>query len=165
MAIQFFEAGSANPGELLFAGDYLQQYPKENGKKFVVREVVLAQSGKGYMLYTEACIGWLYKRNPIALLLTQALEVYVRDRYGYAIILVLDNSAKDKIKLGVDPEIPTTWFGTGKKYTVTPDIPTFDVETGNPFLIPHAPSTPTTQEDTNSSNNTKTSHQKSGKTP
>lgn len=164
MGIQFFDVPETGTGELVFATEYLTNHPKEQGKVFRVKEVRLAQSNKGYMLYTDAFIGWLFKRNPIAVMLVQALEVYVRDTYGYAIVIELDKGADKSIKVGVDASEPCMWYGTGKKFTLTPDIPTFDPTTGNPFLIPLAPSTPTTSTANVNTTQDTNSQQKRGKT-
>lgn len=142
MGIQFFEEFESSNGDLLFAKEYLAEHPKEHGKSFGVREVLLAKSNKGYLVKTDAFVTWLWKRSSTAILLTEALEVYVRDCYGFAIVAVLDKGHKDGCKLGVDGSIPTMWYGNGKKFTVDSDIPTFDVASVNPFLIPLAPSTP-----------------------
>lgn len=164
MGIQFFEEFESTSVDLVFAKEYLAEHPKEDGKQFQVTEVLLVKSNKGYLVKTDSFVTWLWKRSATATLLVQALDVYVRDCYGFAIVCVLDKRHKDACRLGVDGDIPTMWYGSAKKFTVEPDIPTFDPVTANPFLIPVAPSTPITHVATNGSNITPTSQRRHGKT-
>jgi len=164
MGIQFFEEFESTSGDLLFAEEYLKEHPKENGKEFGVREVLLAKSNKGYLVKTDAFVTWLWKRSSTAILLTQALEIYVRDCYGFAIVAVLSKETKGGCKLGVNADIPCMWYGTGKKYTVDSDIPTFDVANTNPFLVQPVPLTPTTHVPMNGSLVKGKSQQTPGKT-
>lgn len=144
MSIQFFEDSSSTSGELEFANDYLKKFPKDNGKAFPVKEIILARSGKGYLASTDSFLCWLWKREKTTALLLEALQAYVDQRYGYTIVAVLDKGDKNGFKLGVDSELPCMWYGSAKKYSVEVDIPTLETQGGNPFLIQPVPSIPTT---------------------
>lgn len=145
MSIQFFDEQSTGSSDLLFAKDYLGNNPSHNGQSYPINEVSLVRSNKGYLCKTDNFVCWIWKRETTATLLLQALEVYVRDGYGYTIVAVLDDKSSNGFRLGVDGDKPCMWYGSTKKYTVTPDIPIFDPQKGNPFLISHAPLTPTTE--------------------
>lgn len=143
MSLRFFEANEEAFGSLDFAKDYLEKYPKENGKSFRIEEISLVRSGKGYLCRTDSFICWLWKRNNLTTQLLAALQVYVEGRYGYSLYAVLSKTDEKGVRYAIDPESPCMWFGTPKKYTVDPDIPILDVLTGNPFLIQPVPLTPT----------------------
>lgn len=141
MGIQFFDEQPTGARYLPFSEDYLANNPGDTGKSFLVKEVILARSNKGYMCNTDRFTCWLHKRSNVATRLVEALEVYVRDKYGYAIVAILDEKTDKGFRLGVDPDQPCMWYGSGKKFTVKQDIPSFDTEDVNPFLLPNAPST------------------------
>lgn len=164
MGIQFFDDSPASPRYLPFSENYVADNPGDIGKSFLVREVILARSNKGYMCNTDKFTCWLHKRSNVATRLVEALEVYVRDRYGYAIVAILDNNADKGFRLGVDPDQPCMWYGSGKKFTVKQDIPSFDTEDVNPFLLPNAPFTPENgHTDTSTSNHQSTRRTKQSK--
>lgn len=162
MTIQFFDESPESSGDLDFAADFLKANPNQHGKAFPITECLLARSGKGYMLKTDKFICWIWKKEKTTQLLLQALEVYVRDTYGYSIVAVLDKGAKNGFKLGLDPDSPCMWYGSGKKYTTTEDIPTLGMDNGNPFLLQPAPSTPTMPPATQNGRAKASSPQKAG---
>lgn len=143
MAIQFFDENPSISGDLEFAAEYLKSHPKDVGKAFPITEITLAKSGKGYMAKTDMFLCWLWKREQTTTLLLAALQTYTEQRYGYAIVAVLDKGNKSGYRLGVDADLPCMWYGSGKKYTNTPDTPTLETKDGNPFLILPAPCPPT----------------------
>ena len=135
MAIQFFE--EAVSIQLDFASDYLKENPKENGKSYEVTEVKLTNAGSGYMVYTDVCTGFYYKKEKVLQQLLEALEVYVDGQDGYALFMVLDKKAKKGFSLGIDVEIKRNWFGCGKKYTLSEESGSGSKEKpSNPFLPP-----------------------------
>lgn len=139
MALQFFEKSDGNSTDLEFANDFLKANPRENGKQFVVREIIRVQSGKGFMLRTDYFNCWLWKKSEIAKQLMEALEVYVSSSQGYSLFAVLDNSIKDGFKLAVDTDYTVRWYSMGNgSYSLTQSNIT-SMESGNPFL-PLAPS-------------------------
>lgn len=158
MAIQFFEEAYSHGIDLDFAKDYLSNFPKENGASYNVSEIVLAASGKGYMIKTDRFICWLWKKQSTAKMLIEALEKYVEEGYGYMVVAVLDKDAKDGYKLGIDPEQPCNWFGKGKKFTVIEDTFSSQETTQNPFFIPRALYPPTTVPATQTGRKAQKSH-------
>lgn len=165
MALAFFEDDSTATGvDLPFAEDYLKENPKRNGQAIQVEEVLLVKSGKGYLIKTPECLGWLWRKEKVATQLLEALKYYVDNQHGFGLFLVLDKQAKSKFRLAVDAEVPCSWFGTEKKYTVLEDgLGSNEAIPGNPFLIPLPLSTGTMQQPTNQSA-VKASASKNGKT-
>lgn len=133
MAITFFE--EAKSIQLDFASEYLKSHPKEHGKSYEVKEVRLTNAGSGYMIYSDVCTGFFYKKETILQQLLEALQVYVEGQDGYAVFMVLDKTAKKGFSLGVDMTEKRNWFGSGKKFTQVEEIG-FGSETksSNPFL-------------------------------
>jgi len=135
MAIQFFEEAASI--QLDFAAEYLKENPKENGKSYEVTEIRLTNAGSGYMVYTDVCTGFYYKKEKVLGQLLEALEVYIDGQDGYAIFMVLDKKAKKGFSLGIDVEIKRNWFGCQKKYSL---LATDGLESkgkqSNPFLPP-----------------------------
>lgn len=144
MGIQFFDEPVSTSSDIPFAREFLDSNPQLNGSEHLVNEIVLVRSNKGYLCKTDKFVCWIWKRESTATLLVQALAVYVRDMYGYSIIAVLDRTKSNGFKLGVNPDLPCMWYGSEKKYTTAEDIPSFNPMQENPFLISHAPLTPTT---------------------
>lgn len=144
MGIQFFEEISPTSGDIPFVKEFLIENPHQNGNQFKINEIKLVSSNKGYLCSTDYFLIFLWKRAITTKMLIEALETYVKESYGYGIVAVLDKNHKDSFRLGVDADMPCMWYAQGKKFTTTLDIPSFDIETMNPFLIPHAPSLPTT---------------------
>jgi hypothetical protein len=151
MALSFFEQEeSSSSGDLPFCEEYLKENPKNNGKVLQVREVFAVKSGKGYLIKTDECIGWLWRKEKTTSQLLEALQYYVEIQHGFGLFLVLDKNAKAKFKLAVDSEVECSWFGDEKKYTVVEDgHGSREAIQSNPFLIPHPLSTPTMQPATN----------------
>jgi len=135
MAIQFFEEAASI--QLDFAADYLKENPKENGKSYEVTEVRLTNAGSGYMVYTDVCTGFYYKKEKVLQQLLEALQVYVEGQDGYALFMVLDKKTKKGFSLGIDAEIKRNWFGCAKKYTLSAEGGLGLTEKPvNPFLPP-----------------------------
>lgn len=138
MALHFFDDESTGNGSLPFASDYLEEHPKANGKEFEVKELYRTQSNKGYMLITDCFSGFLFKNQKLTKQLLEALQLYCDKQDGYALIAVLDKSAKNKFRLAVDFEKPRSWFTRGNEHFVTSEsgLELKEVPKGNPFLPP-----------------------------
>jgi hypothetical protein len=151
--ITFFEENNASNSSCdIFADEYLELHPSENGTTHVVEEITLVKSNKGYMLITKLFKVFCWKNSSVAKLLVEALAIYVEQKYGYAVVVVLDKTAQNKYRLGIDGEMQTTWYGSGKKYSTMLDIPICDPLTSNPFLLaPQSPQPPTSRARTKAS--------------
>lgn len=138
MSKSFFDDDSSNnAGEKLFATEYLAANKKEMGREFTVNEIVLARSGKGYMVHTEHFVCWLWKKSKLTQMLLEALNAYVSTSHGYHLFVMLTNENKDCFKIGCNTELETRWYDLGNgSYSLTP-LNSSSTETGNPFL-PHA---------------------------
>ena len=135
MAIQFFEEAASI--QLDFAAEYLKENPKENGKSYEVTEIRLTNAGSGYMVYTDVCTGFYYKKEKVLAQLLEALQVYVEGQDGYAIFMVLDKKTKKGFSLGIDVEVKRNWFGCQKKYSLLEsDGLESKGKQSNPFLPP-----------------------------
>lgn len=141
MAISFFEAESVGNGSLPFANEYLDENPRENGKVYTINEFKLVNSGKGYLFTTDKFSGFLFKNQKTAKQIVEALEHYIKQYHGFALVAKLDKSVKGAIVIGVDGDTPVTWHQLGNGFTTlepSVDSPTLG---GNPFILP-VPSTP-----------------------
>jgi hypothetical protein len=138
MPIAFFEDSSSNgEGDKLFATEYLAANKKDIDKPFTVTEIVLAKSGKGYMLHTEYFVCWLWKKSKIATQLLEALKVYVSTSKGSHLFVQLTNKNKDCFVIGVNTDLQTRWYEMGNgSYSLTP-LEHSSTGLENPFL-PHA---------------------------
>lgn len=137
MALNFFEDSTSSNGSLDFVNDYLEENPKEHGKIFEVTEFKLASSGKGYLLYTDKFMCFLFKNAKLTKQVIEALEYYCSQPNGYAFFVQLDKGHKQKFKLAVDPEEPRTWFNSKNGFTQQ-SIDTgegVEIPQSNPFLI------------------------------
>jgi hypothetical protein len=137
MALTFFESLEDNgTGELEFFNEWVKANPKPKSKEFVVTEIKAAKSGKGYMLVTTDFQIWLWKKQKLAVMLLQALDVWVNKEpdTGFNLIVVLDPKGKDGYKVAVDKEQKVTWFTMGNGFT-TLEQSAYSEETDlNPFL-------------------------------
>lgn len=131
--IDFFDS-EASSVDLEFAADYLAAHPKENGTVHDIHTVKLAKSGKGYMLYTQEFLCWLFKKEKTATQLIEALEYYVKVGGGFQLVVQLDKKAKSSVKYGVDRDRSATYFPLGKGFSVYEEESENPSE--NPFLIP-----------------------------
>jgi hypothetical protein len=138
MSKSFFDDDSSNnAGEKLFATEYLAANKKELNREFTVQEIVLARSGKGYMVHTEYFVCWLWKKAKLTQMLLEALKAYSSTSHGYHLFVLLTNENKDCFKIGCNTELETRWYDLGNgSYSLTP-LNSSSTEGGNPFL-PHA---------------------------
>lgn len=134
----FFEDSSSNgDGDKLFATEYLAANKKELDKEFTVTEIMLARSGKGYMVHTEYFICWLWKKSKLTGMLIEALKVYASTSKGSHLFVQLTNKNKDCFVIGANTDVECRWYDLGNgSYSLTPSNIS-STETENPFL-PHA---------------------------
>lgn len=161
MSISFFEDLQQSSGSIDFAIDYLKNNPKMNGTSHQIISVKLVTSGKGYLFSTDQFICWMWRKDKTAIKILEALDFYVENRYGYALMAVLDKSQKDGFRIGVDSDKPCTYWGKEGRYGLTTDTLCSSAQVSeNPFLLP-VPLPPITmqqpqKEQTPSNNNGKT---------
>lgn len=134
----FFEDSSSNgDGDKLFATEYLAANKKELDKEFTVTEIMLARSGKGYMVHTEYFICWLWKKQKLTGMLIDALKIYASTSKGSHLFVQLTNKNKDCFVIGANTDVECRWYDLGNgSFSLTPSN-TSSTEEGNPFL-PHA---------------------------
>jgi hypothetical protein len=143
--VKFFEAQDTGSGDRDFAPDYLKRFPKQDGTLHDVTEIKKVVSGKGYLLYTEHFLVWLWKKEKSAQQVIEALRVYIDTKEGFTLVCKLDKTKKSGCILGVDFERPTTWFAMGNdSYTLDEDaISQESTDSGNPFLPQEKTTAPT----------------------
>lgn len=135
MSLRFFEE-SISTGSLPFVSEYLEKYPKTNGTILKVLSFTLVSSGKGYLIETDVCQGFMWKNSGLAKQVLEALSYYVQEQTGYQFYLKLDKDNKNKFSLAIEPEELVTWFGTEKKYGLQQSSSDLVVEQSNPYLLP-----------------------------
>lgn len=147
MPKSFFEDSSFNgDGDKLFATEFLAANKKELDKEFSITEIVLARSGKGYMVHTEYFICWLWKKSKLTGMLIEALKAYTESSRGCHLFVQLTNKNKDCFVIGANTDIECRWYELGNgSYSLNPSITLSTVEE-NPFL-PHALSHPIGEEE------------------
>lgn len=138
MAIKFFDDEPTGSGLLPFAKEYLEENPKENKKEFLIEEIWRVQSDKGYMVRTDKFLSFLFKNQKTTKQILEALKYYCEKQDGYALVCVLDKSAKNSVKIGVDFDKPTSWFTSGnERYSTQESDWGADINGNeNPFLPP-----------------------------
>lgn len=130
----FLDSESNGDGDKLFAAEYLAANKKEIDRDFTVTEIVLARSGKGYMVHTEYFICWLWKKSKLTTMLMEALKVYVSTSKGFHLFVTLTNKNKDCYQIGVDTDVECRWYELGNgSYSLTPLTSSSGVNE-NPFL-------------------------------
>lgn len=139
MALTFFEP-KENPGngELPFLNEWLEQNPKNKKQEFLVREIIKAKSGKGYLVVTDDFCCFIWKNQPLTKLLIEAIEKWVKEPIeGYPIYVFLKKPNKQDFTLAADKSEPITWFASKNGYTTT-EVNALSLEEtvvdGNPFL-------------------------------
>lgn len=143
----FLDSESNGDGDKLFATEYLAANKKELGRDFTVTEIILARSGKGFMVHTEYFICWLWKKSKLTGMLMEALKVYASTSKGFHLFVTLTNENKDCFKIGVDTDVECRWYELGNgSYSLTPSTSS-STEGENPFL-PHALFPPIDPEET-----------------
>jgi len=138
MAIQFFETEEVNQ-DLEFLNDWIKKNPKALGKAFFVDSITAVKSGKGYLLSTDNFNVFIWKKASILIPLFEAIEHYINEGNGYAIVIQPDAKAKDGYLLGADFEICSYWSKKSGSYysSVTrPITGQSTMEDTNPFLPP-----------------------------
>lgn len=139
MALQFFEPKkNTGSGDTPFLNDWIKDNPKNKETTFLVKEIVKAQSNKGYRIVCDDFQGFIWLNAKLTKLLVEALEVWIKEREnGYALFLVMADPKKPDFTLACDKEIPVTWFASKNGYTTMEsnadsqvDLP----EGTNPFL-------------------------------
>lgn len=143
MAIKFFDDEPSGNGSLPWAKEYLEENPKENKKSFPVEEISRVQSDKGYMVRTDKFMCFLFKNQKTTKQLLEALKYYCDSQDGYQVVCVLDKASKNSVRIGVDFDVPTSWFTSGNDRYSTQELD-WGVDTNgreNPFLPP-VPSKP-----------------------
>lgn len=134
----FFEdSSSVLDGDKLFATEYLAANKRDLDKEFTVTEIILAKSGKGYMVHTEYFICWLWKKSKLTGMLIDALKVYVSTSKGSHLFVQLTNKNKDCFVIGANTDLECRWYEVGNdSYSLMP-LDISSTESENPFL-PHA---------------------------
>jgi uncharacterized protein YodC (DUF2158 family) len=137
MPKSFFEdTGSNGDGDKLFATEYLAANKKEIDREFTVTEVVIARSGKGYMVHTEYFICWLWKKSKLTGMLIEALNTYTKTSRGFHLFVQLTNKNKDCFVIGANTDVECRWYDLGNgSYSLTPSTSS-SMESENPFLLP-----------------------------
>lgn len=138
--IDFFDTESPSI-DLDFATDYLKANPKRDQDIFHIHSIKLAKSGKGYMLYTNEFMCWLFKKEKTATQLIEALEYYVKVGGGFQLVVKLDKKAKNNVVYGIDKDIPCSYFPLGKGFSCLEEDSETPLSNMNPFLVT-LPSTP-----------------------
>lgn len=133
----FFEDSSSNgDGDKLFATEYLAANKKELDREFTVTEILLARSGKGYMVHTENFICWLWKKQKLTTMLIEALKAYTETSRGCHIFVQLTNKNKDCFVIGANTDVECRWYDLGNEsYSLTP-LTISSTVNENPFLPP-----------------------------
>lgn len=139
MALTFFEPKkSTGSGDTPFLNDWLADNPKNKEKQFLVREIIKAQSGKGYRIVCDNFQGFIWSNAKMTKLLIEALEIWINEQeHGYALFLVLEKPNKPDFTLACDKEIPVSWFTAKNGFTTTESDATSlegTLTDGNPFL-------------------------------
>lgn len=131
----FFEDSSSNgDGDKLFATEYLAANKKEIDREFTVTEILLARSGKGYMVHTENFICWLWKKQKLTTMLIEALKTYTETSRGCHIFVQLTNKNKDCFVIGANTDVECRWYDLGNEsYSLTP-LTISSTVNENPFL-------------------------------
>ena len=139
MALTFFEPkDNIGSGDTPFLNDWLASNPKNKETTFLVKEIIKAQSGKGYRVVCDNFQGFIWANAKMTKLLIEALEVWIKEKEnGYALFLVLQKPNKQDFTLACDKDVPVSWFQSKNGFTTT-ELNAISqdgtVVDGNPYL-------------------------------
>lgn len=138
MAITPISDASNSSGSLPWLNDWLKENKKPKAKEFLIVEVHLASSGKGYRVVCDCFQAWLWKNSKLTNQFIEGLNYYVDNpESGYACFLVITNIDEASFTIGVDKEVRLDWFSkkNGCFTTLKPDTDLITCgENMNPFL-------------------------------
>jgi len=138
MALRRFDAAeSLSSGLLPFAKDFIEKYPSLEGNSYEVLSVKETQNRGGYYVKTDKFAVLLWKKKPLTEMIIEALEYYVNEAQGYALMFTLEHDTELGGSFGIDDEKTRMWILNEKKRLYqwvdeTSDTPSV---TSNPFLI------------------------------
>lgn len=111
------------------------------GKVFPINQITAASSGKGYTVYTDEFICFIWKKLKTTEQLLQALNFYYEAGNGYLLCVAVSSKFKNGFKIGVDFEQTAYWQKKDESFVNTTSQRDSELEqdTSNPYLPPQFP--------------------------
>jgi len=135
---------------LPFLSDWLEDTSNEwkDGETNQVKEIILAQSGKGYLAKTEKFVVFLWKNSEVTKNLIKWIEQVVSNEIPlFGVMVQIDTKAKNRFALGVSKDEGNKWeindaengyFALAKYWNSLEELTSHPSSTPNPTHSPKA---------------------------
>ena len=135
---------------LPFLSDWLEDTNNQwnNGKSYPVKQLILAQSGKGYLAKTEEFVVFLWKNSEVTKSLVRWIEQVVDNEIPlFGVRVQIDTKAKNRFALEVSKDEGNKWeinaaengyFALAQYWTSLEELETHPSSTPNPTHSPTA---------------------------
>lgn len=136
MALKFFDELTPQNSLVVFLDEYIKKEKNIKQKDYPITEIKRVKSDKGFMVYTEKFMVFLWKNQKITQQMIEALSLWVSGEVGYELIVHLPDPKKADFRLGVDFEKEVTWFTAKNGFTtIQADATSVGIDPDkNPFL-------------------------------
>lgn len=132
-----FFSSDSKKSSLPFYDDWRKKQNFKENKYYVVTDIRLVKSNKGYMVQTTDFAVFLWSNSSLCKMIIEALKAYIsRPEEGYELIIVVDKDKAKEYKIAANKEKKVSYFYSKKieAYSITEFESDSEESSTNPLL-------------------------------